>query len=48
MVELKALSLLEDIHLAQAIKSLEAYALEIGPLINFGAKSLEYRRVINS
>jgi GxxExxY protein len=48
MVELKALSMLEDVHLAQAINYLEAYALEIGLLINFGAKSLEYRRVINS
>jgi GxxExxY protein len=48
MVELKALSMLEDVHLAQAINYLEYYALEIGLLINFGAKSLEYRRVINS
>ena len=48
MVELKALTLLEDVHLAQAINYLEAYDLEIGLLINFGAKSLEYRRLINS
>ena len=48
MVELKAKTMLEDVHLAQAINYLEAYALEIGLLINFGAKSLEYRRVINS
>ena len=48
MVELKALTMLEDVHLAQAINYLEAYNLEIGLLINFGAKSLEYRRVINS
>ena len=47
MVELKALTMLEDVHLAQAINYLEAYNLEIGLLINFGAKSLEYRRVIN-
>ena len=47
MVELKALTMLEDIHLAQAINYLEAYNLEIGLLINFGAQSLEYRRVIN-
>jgi GxxExxY protein len=40
-VELKALIKLEDVHLAQAINYLEAYNLEIGMLINFGAKSLE-------
>jgi GxxExxY protein len=48
MVELKALTTLEDVHLAQAINYLEAYGLEVGLLINFGAKSLEYRRVVNS
>jgi GxxExxY protein len=46
-VELKALSKLEDNHLAQAINYLEAYNLEIGLLINFGSKSLEFRRIIN-
>jgi len=46
-VEIKALVKLEDVHLAQAINYLEAYNLEIGMLLNFGAKSLEYRRLIN-
>ena len=46
-IELKALTQLEDVHLAQAINYLEAYNLEIGMLINFGAKSLQYRRIIN-
>ncbi len=46
-VELKALTKLEDVHLAQAINYLEAYNLEIGMLFNFGAKSLEFRRLIN-
>jgi GxxExxY protein len=46
-VELKAITKLEDIHLAQAINYLEAYDLEIGLLINFGSKSLEHKRVIN-
>ncbi len=47
-VELKALVKLEDVHLAQAINYLEAYNLEVGLLLNFGAKSLEYKRLINS
>jgi GxxExxY protein len=47
-VEIKAVAKLEDVHLAQAINYLEAYNLEIGLLINFGSKSLEFKRVINS
>jgi len=42
MVELKAVISLEDVHLAQAKNYLEAYDMEIGLLINFGAKSLEF------
>jgi GxxExxY protein len=48
MVELKALIRLEDAHLAQAMNYLEAYKMEIGLLINFGAKSLEFKRVHNN
>jgi GxxExxY protein len=47
VVELKALSKLEDTHLAQALNYLEAYKLETGLLINFGAKSLEFKRITN-
>ena len=47
-VELKSVIKLEDVHLAQAINYLEAYNLEVGLLINFGSKSLEFKRVINS
>jgi GxxExxY protein len=46
-LEIKAIIKLEDVHLAQAINYLEAYNLEIGMLLNFGAKSLEYKRLIN-
>ena len=48
MVELKALIRLEDVHLAQAMNYLEAYQMEIGLLINFGARSLEFKRVHNN
>jgi GxxExxY protein len=48
MVELKAVINLEDVHLAQAINYLEAYDLEIGLLINFEAKSLQFKRVHNN
>ena len=47
-VEIKAIIQLEDVHLTQAINYLEAYSLEIGMLINFGAKSLQFKRLINS
>jgi len=46
-VELKALTKLEDVHLAQAINYLEAYNLEIGLLINFGEMSLNFKRLTN-
>ena len=45
MLELKALVALEDVHLAQAKNYLEAYNIEIGLLINFGAKSLQFKRI---
>lgn len=46
-VEIKALIELQDVHLAQAINYLEAYNLEIGLLINFGSRSLEFKRLAN-
>jgi len=45
MVELKAVSELTDAHLAQAKNYLEAYELNSGLLINFGAPSLEFKRL---
>jgi len=48
MVELKALIQLEDVHLAQAMNYLEAYKMEIGLLINFGSRSLQFKRVHNN
>ncbi len=46
MVEIKAVIQLEDVHLAQAINYLEAYRLEVGLLLNFGARSLQFKRVM--
>lgn len=46
-VELKAIIEMQDVHLAQAINYLEAYDLEVGLLINFGAKSLQFKRLSN-
>ncbi|MFO7890005.1 MAG: GxxExxY protein [bacterium] len=48
MVELKAITNLEDVHLAQAMNYLEAYNMEIGLLINFGTKSLQFKRIHNN
>lgn len=47
MVEIKAVAKIEDTHKAQAINYLEAYGLANGLLINFGALSLEFKRVYN-
>jgi len=47
IIELKAVVELNDNHLAQAINYLEAFNLEVGLLINFGSKSLQYKRVIH-
>jgi len=45
LVELKALIKLEDVHLAQGLNYLEAFQLDVGLLINFGARSLEFKRL---
>ena len=47
VVELKALIALEDVHLAQAKNYVVAYDFAKGLLINFGAKSLEYKLIFN-
>lgn len=47
IVELKALINLEDVHLAQAKNYVVAYDKPIGLLINFGARSLEFKKVFN-
>jgi GxxExxY protein len=47
MVELKALIEMDDVHLAQALNYLEAYNIEVGLLLNFGSKSLTFKRLLN-
>lgn len=47
-VELKAVSELDNSHLAQAKNYLEAYNLESGLLINFGAPRLQFKRIFNN
>jgi GxxExxY protein len=46
LVELKAIIQIEDVHLAQSLNYLKAYKLEVGLLINFGSKSLTFKRLV--
>lgn len=48
LLEIKAVSTLGDQHLAQGINYLEAFKLEVGLLINFGAPKLEIKRLMKS
>jgi GxxExxY protein len=46
LVELKAIKELEDVHLAQILNYLKAYRLDVGLLINFGSKSMTFKRLV--
>jgi GxxExxY protein len=46
LVELKAIAALEDVQVAQALNYLKAYKLEVALLINFGSKSLTFKRLV--
>jgi GxxExxY protein len=46
LVELKAIVELEDVHMAQVLNYLKAYKLEVALLINFGSKSLTFKRLV--
>ena len=48
IVELKALNGLASVHETQVINYLKATGLEVGLLINFGATSLQHKRLILS
>ena len=47
VVEIKAIATLEDVHIAQVKNYLVAYKFRIGLLLNFGALSLEVKRIFN-
>jgi GxxExxY protein len=47
-VEIKAISELNDSNLNQGLNYLEAFKIEVGLLLNFGSKSLQFKRLINS
>ena len=47
IVELKAVINLEDVHLSQVKNYVIAYNFPVGLLINFGAVSLQFKKVFN-
>lgn len=48
LFELKATSELTNLHFAQTINYLRAFQLKVGLLLNFGNKSLQYKRFVKS
>jgi|SRR5690554_2012628 len=46
LVEIKAVTELTDVHWAQALNYLKAYRLKVGLLVNFGSKSLTFKRLV--
>ncbi len=48
LVELKAVAEITTLHHAQIINYLTAYKLQVGLLVNFGKKSLMYKRFVKT
>ena len=46
LVEIKPIIELEDVHMAQVLNYLKAYRLEVGLLVNFGSKSMTFKRLV--
>lgn len=46
ILELKTVEKITDIHRAQALNYLKATGLKLAIILNFGAKSLEYERLV--
>jgi len=47
LLELKALDRIAPVHEAQLVQYLCATGLEVGLILNFGARSLQIKRVLN-
>ena len=46
LVELNAIMKLAEVHIAQALNYLKTYRLEVALLINFGSKTLTFKRLV--
>jgi GxxExxY protein len=46
LVELKAIEKIDNLHYAQILNYLKVYKIEVGLLINFGSKSLTFKRFV--
>ena len=47
LVELKAITAIDNSCYAQVINYLRVFQIEVGLLLNFGARSLQFKRFIN-
>ncbi len=47
ILELKAVTTLDSTHMAQVLNYLKATGFELGLLVNFGSKSLEWKRIVH-
>ena len=45
-MEIKAIKELDNAHMNQILNYLKAYKKEVGLLINFGSKSMEFKRLV--
>jgi GxxExxY protein len=48
IVEIKGVSAINDVHIAQALSYLKATNLELALILNFGGSSLSWKRLIKS
>ncbi len=46
LVELKAMMEIQDAHISQTLNYLKAYKFQVALLINFGSKSLTFKRLV--
>ena len=47
ILEIKAVTTLDSTHMAQVLNYLKATGFPLGLLVNFGAKSLEWKRIVH-